>query len=121
MWDGIRSRDPVLVELSMDLLVPSLARVATYVVLGSAAAAVLVALHVSPLAALAPWIACWLFLAAYLARGLQLSGLGFRGVQALAWAPAYMAWKATLLATRPREGGGWVRTAREQPPGESKK
>jgi len=64
-----------------------------------------------------PWLAACLFLAIYLLRGVWLSGMGFGGLLALAWAPVFVAWKVVLWATRPRRGRGeWVRTERAKPP-----
>jgi len=117
LWEGLRRRAPVLVGLAVDLLVPSLARVVAYVCIGTAASASLAAIGTVPSVALAPWFACWAFLAAYVVRGVQLSGLGLRALGALAWAPVYLAWKVTLLGRKPpgvRQK--WVRTPREQPP-----
>jgi 1,2-diacylglycerol 3-beta-glucosyltransferase len=117
LWQGIRRRDPVLVDLAIDLLVPSLARLVTYLAVGTAVSVTLAATRSVPVAALAPWIACWAFLAAYVLRGVHLAGLGLRGIGALAWAPVYLAWKVTLLGKGSRGNGEeWVRTRREAEP-----
>jgi hypothetical protein len=43
-----------------------------------------------------------------------MSGMGLKGLSALARAPFYVAWKLWLMLSRPEEKKGeWVRTARE--------
>ena len=116
LWEGLRRRDPILADLALDLLVPSLARVATYLGTGTVLATALAASGTVPTSALAPWVACWAFLGVYLGRGVQLSGLGLRGLGALAWAPVYLAWKVTLLERKHRKASDeWIRTSREPP------
>ena len=116
LWEGLRKRDRLLVDLAIDLLVPSLARVVAYLGVGTALSVALVVSRYLPAPALAPWVACWAFLAAYVARGAHLSGLGLRGVGALAWAPVYLAWKLTLLGRKHRKASDeWTRTSREPP------
>jgi len=103
-------------DLLVDLLVPPLSWLALGVAVllllglglalgdGGSASAVAVAL------------ACAAALAAHVLRGWQLSGVGRRGLAALARAPGYVLWKL-LLMLRQRAGGGaeWVRTQREKP------
>ena len=50
----------------------------------------------------------------YVLRGWMLSGVGLRGLWALAYAPVYIVWKIALVFM-PRSGrkGEWVRTTRE--------
>ncbi len=111
--DGLERRDRVLLDLGVDLLVPPLARVSAYAAAGSLAASALAGMGSAGAIVLAPWLLCCAFLAAYVARGVQLSGLGLRGVAALAWAPIFMVWKMRLLAKPSRSGAReWVRTAR---------
>ena len=104
---GVARRDPVLLDLAMDLLVPPLSAVAAAAFAGLA------------LSLLAGSAAAWAFGAscaavlAYVVRGWQLSGSGARGLLDLACAPAYVVWKLIArLRGAPRE---WVRTAREAP------
>ena len=110
---GLAARDPMLIDLGVDVLLPPLSTLATFTVIAGAAAGVVAVGSLSrgrfPIA----WIPAALsgvFLAGYVARGVQLSGLGARGVATLAWAPVYVVWKATLGKKRPDE---WVRTKRE--------
>ncbi len=111
--EGLARRDRLLLDLAADLLVPPLARVSAYTAAGLALSGALVAAGAAEATVLAPWLLSCAFLAAYVARGVWLSGLGLRGVAALAWAPVYVGWKAMLLAdrSRPRERA-WVRTSR---------
>jgi 1,2-diacylglycerol 3-beta-glucosyltransferase len=114
---GLARRDPVLLDLAADLLLPPLALVACYVAAGTAAAGALLATGHVDVAALVPWAASCLFLGAYLLRGLHLSGLGLAGgAAALCWAPVYLAWKVAALRAGPRLPADWVRTEREHAP-----
>lgn len=106
-------RSPMLLDLSLELLVPPLAVVAGYAVMGSATSAVLVGAGRASAAGLVPWLLVWVFLCIYLVRGLQLAGLGLRGAATLAWAPIYLLWKMLLhLRTARQRPDEWVRTAR---------
>ena len=112
--EGLRKGDKVLVDLAMDLLVPPL----SWVVLAAGALAVASGAlslwqgHV----ALAMYLSAFnvLSLVLYVFRGWWLSGMGLKGLSALARAPFYVAWKLWLMLSRPEEKKGeWVRTARE--------
>ena len=105
-------RDPVLLDLLLDLLVPPLATLAALVAVGLGCAVLLsVRLH-APSVALFGFAASAACLALYVARGWQLSGTGARGLLDLAFAGAYLPWKLSLLLRRGRKGA-WVRTERE--------
>lgn len=111
--EGMARRDRLLLDLATDLLVPPLARVSAYTAAGTLAAGALTVFGITSAAALAPWLLSCVFLTAYVARGVCLSGLGLRGLGALAWAPVYVGWKAMLVADRSRPGAPrWVRTSR---------
>jgi len=112
---ALRRRDPVLLDLALDLWLPPLARVAGYTAIGFLGAAQLWRWGWIDAGPVAAWLAGIAFLALYVARGVQLSGLGLRGVWALAAAPAYVLWKAIGLRSAPPPGE-WVRTAREGGP-----
>jgi cellulose synthase/poly-beta-1,6-N-acetylglucosamine synthase-like glycosyltransferase len=111
---GLARRDPVLVDLALDLLVPPLASVAVAALAG---AALSLALSWMAGRVVAP---AWAFLGglaaivAYVARGWWISGTGLRGLAGLLAAPAYVAWKL-VLAFRSRGAGrqAWVRTPRD--------
>jgi len=114
LGEGLRKGDRVLVDLAMDLLVPPL----SWVVLG--AGGLLVASGALSLwqghVALATYLAAFnvLSLVLYVFRGWWMSGMGLKGLSALARAPFYVAWKLWLMLSRPEEKKGeWVRTARE--------
>jgi len=112
---GLARRDPALVDLAVDLLVPPLGWLVAYSAVGAAAGLAAWRWGGAPAWVLAPWAAALFPIAPYVARGVQLSGMGLRGVVALFWAPAYLAWKLVLLAAGGSEGRGrWVRTARAE-------
>ncbi|HEY3449722.1 MAG TPA: glycosyltransferase family 2 protein [Myxococcales bacterium] len=107
---ALRRGDRVLGDLALDVLVPPLARLAALALAGDTLAGALVlTADASPLV-VAPWAASLLFLAVYLARGVQLSGSG--SLKALAFAPAYLVWKLALRRSG-QAPQGWVRTARQ--------
>lgn len=109
-----RTRSRVLLDLTLDLLVPPLGFLGLAVAVGLTACVLLAWLGVPLRVAPWPWAAAALGLLVYVGRGLMLSGLGWRGVLALAWAPVYVCWKLVLLLRRPAERAGeWVRTTRE--------
>jgi len=116
-WLGLRRGDRICLDLGLDLLVPPLSRLAALALTGAAACAGLaLATGATPMAA---WTfgAALLALHGYLGRGLALSGLGWRGLLALARAPFYMAWKLRLALARPEHPrGAWVRTQRKGNP-----
>ena len=114
---GLRRRDRVLLDLGMDLAVPPLGYLAGLAVAGAAiSAAATFGLGVSPLSLL-PWIASLAGLVVYVARGWWLSRTGLPGLRALAFSPAYLAWKSWLLVRgRMNPGGRWDRTPRERGP-----
>jgi cellulose synthase/poly-beta-1,6-N-acetylglucosamine synthase-like glycosyltransferase len=113
LWRGIRERSAMLLDLGIDLLILPLARLATWIVLGTAAAWTTLTMahrHHSDARAWIAWGISSFFLAAYVARGAQLSGVGLRAVLDLAAAPLYVAWKVAVPSKRPET---WVRTTRE--------
>lgn len=114
--EGLRRRDPVLLDLAADVLLPPLASVGVAALAGLVLAAIAVRLG-APAWTLGPWLLSLLFLAIHVARGLQLSGAGVRGAWALALAPAYVAWKLVFAVRGARPGREWVRTSRADPPG----
>lgn len=112
VWDGLRRRSPLLFDLGMDLLIPPLSQLALFSALGAAVALVGFSRGYVGLAPAVAWSACLGMIAAYVSRGVFLSGAGLRGFVDLAAAPVYVAWKLAL-----RLGGkkkdAWVRTTRE--------
>jgi cellulose synthase/poly-beta-1,6-N-acetylglucosamine synthase-like glycosyltransferase len=101
-------------DLAIDLLVPPLSYVALNVLLLGAVAGL--ALLTALASAVWLWIAtaCALCLCLYVLRGWQLSGLGGRGLAALAYAPFFVVWKLLLMLRLPATQA-WIRTRREPP------
>jgi 1,2-diacylglycerol 3-beta-glucosyltransferase len=112
---GLSRRDPVLLDLAMDLLVPPLAMLGAAAFAGATAAALASWIAGGPLVAAWAFSAALVALAAYVARGWAVSGVGARGVGALLHAPTYLLWKLGLGRHGSPEQG-WIRTARERRP-----
>lgn len=111
--DAVRRRSRLFLDLAMDVLVPPL----SYVALGTIAVTVAAAglalwSHSVPVSASVA-AACCLLLGAYVLRGWWVSGVGWRGVGAMARAPVYILWKVVLMVRRNPSKNEWVRTARE--------
>ena len=116
---GIASRDRVLVDMAMDILVPPLTVLFGAALLGAIASAVLLAaapgIPVAAAFTATLWTLALCFLSLYVLRGVVLSRVGPRAILDLAWAPVYMGWKLVLSfsnATK-RSPDAWVRTPRE--------
>jgi 1,2-diacylglycerol 3-beta-glucosyltransferase len=111
--DGLALRSGLLLDLAIDLALPPLSLIAAYTIAGLLASALFAHWtgHTVPLLA---WAAAGAMLLAYVGRGVALSGMGWRGWAALAWAPVFLIWKLTLAVSHPREKGpAWVRTTRQ--------
>ena len=110
---AFRKQDPVCLDLALDLAVPPLSYVGLAVAFGLVVEGTrFLALGGEPSFSLGIWMASGVGLFLYVARGVQLSGLGARGWLMLLWAPVYVAWK--LLLVRPwRREERWIRTTRE--------
>ncbi|HZZ84816.1 MAG TPA: glycosyltransferase family 2 protein [Anaeromyxobacteraceae bacterium] len=110
---ALRRRDPVLLDLAMDVLVPPLSLVVIAAALGLAVSALSSLLAGAALWSLYAWGACAVLLLAYVARGWAISGAGPRGLIDLAFTPVYVAWKlAVLLQKSGHAPHAWIRTAR---------
>jgi hypothetical protein len=113
---ALAERNLMLADLAMDVLVPPLSVLVAATVAGTAASLALAAVTRRPNVAMVLFGASGAFLLAYGVRGWQVSGTGARGLASLAYAPGYMAWKATLPLRRrgkPAADAQWVRTERE--------
>ncbi len=111
---ALARREPVLLDMAMDLLVPPLTYVFGAALVGAAASIAIVAAAGRYTATVAPWVIAIGMVVVYVLRGVALSGTGARGLLDLAWAPVYMTWKLALsLSSLKRSPGEWVRTARE--------
>ena len=111
------TRDGLLADLALDVLVPPLSTIAVSALLGFVAASARLCFappsHLATIA-FAAWSTTIGMLLFYVARGWSMSRTGLGGLAALAWAPVFVAWKIGL-AIRGRAGktAGWVRTSRE--------
>jgi cellulose synthase/poly-beta-1,6-N-acetylglucosamine synthase-like glycosyltransferase len=112
---GLAERSRVLFDLSMDLLIPPLSRIAVGLLLAwLLALALTLLLHASGLSLLAFGLGLGAVVA-YVLRGWMVSGTGLRGLLDLALAPVYVVWKMTLRFRKPaRATADWVRTEREK-------
>ncbi|HSM94348.1 MAG TPA: glycosyltransferase family 2 protein [Anaeromyxobacteraceae bacterium] len=114
---ALETRDPILVDLWLDLVVPPLARLGLAAVLGGALSVILSAVAGRALTAVWPWGLSVAALGVHVGAGWGLSGTGLGGLAALLHAPAYLAWKLRLALTRTgHPPGTWVRTERGSPP-----
>jgi hypothetical protein len=115
LWEAARTRSALLLDLAVDLLIPPLSLLGLWILAGSAVSLAAGSLASIPAPASWMWLLSAAFLAVYLLRGWQLSGLGARGATALACVPFYLLWKIAVLSRGPAgAGAGWVRTAREE-------
>ncbi len=112
---ALAERNRVLFDLSMDLFIPPLSRIAVGLFMAwLAALALTVLLHSSGISLIAFGLGLG-SVVAYVLRGWMVSGTGLRGLLDLALAPVYVAWKMTLRFRKPaRATADWVRTEREK-------
>ncbi len=112
LWtEAWHNKSAVLADLAADLAMPTLSTVAVLIVLGWSTALIL-ALAGGGLAALAMWSTALVLVVAYIARGVQLSGRGWRAWLDLGAAPLFVAWKLAVLLRNRTLPPTWVRTAR---------
>lgn len=109
---AVRRRSLVCLDLAFDLIVPPLSYVAANIVLLGLAAGTLRIFD--PTATVWVWwaLGCTAILVLHVLRGWQLSGMGVRGLLALAHVPGFILWRIWLLLGR--KTGEWVRTEREK-------
>ncbi len=114
---GFATRNRVLFDLALDLMVPPLSRIAVAAALGTIAATALSIWSQHWCFSAASFGACLVAIVLYVLRGWSVSGTGMRGLLDLCLAPVYVVWKATLRF-RPvsRPTSTWVRTEREKKP-----
>jgi len=118
LWEGLRNRNRLLTDMSLDLMVPPLAELGaltltwfSLVLLGTAA-------HLLPHPTV--WLAAAALtgvgLAGYILGGLRMAGAPPEAFAALLRAPFYVVWKFALalsgLGRRRRGVDEWVRTER---------
>ena len=106
-----RRRDPRLLDLAIDLMVPPLGQLVTIIIIGLALS--LLAMRFGATIAVWPWSAAFFGILAHVFRAWVVSGTGRPGLLALLWSPAYIVWKLRLRfhdkGLTPDE---WVRTTR---------
>lgn len=109
---AVRNRSLVCLDLAFDLMVPPLSYLTANIVLLGAAALILQIWVPSTM--LWAWcaLACAAILVLHVLRGWQLSGMGLRGLLALAHVPGFILWRIWLLLGR--KTSEWVRTEREK-------
>lgn len=108
-----RQRSAVALDLALDQLVPPLATLCLLVLAGAGLELTLWLGRGQPSWAAWPWVLALAGLALYGLRGVQHSGLGWRALPALAYAPIYVAWKLVVVrALAASSRGAWVRTQR---------
>ena len=109
--EAIEKRSLLLFDLAADLLVPPLSTLAVGAAAGLAASSAYFVLRPSRgLVVVMPWALSAAALAAYVGRGTLLGPAGARGLLDLAYAPAYVAWKALFRSQATADE--WVRTER---------
>jgi 1,2-diacylglycerol 3-beta-glucosyltransferase len=112
---GLRTRNRVLFDLGLDLLVPPLSRIAVGSVLGALIAGALSFFSQRVAISAVSFGFCVVAVVLYVLRGWSVSGTGLRGLLDLAFAPIYVIWKAGLRVRKASSPtSSWVRTKREQ-------
>jgi cellulose synthase/poly-beta-1,6-N-acetylglucosamine synthase-like glycosyltransferase len=107
-------RDPIRLDLALDLLVPPLSTLALATGAGLVLAVALALARLASPWATIPFALATLCLLVHVARGFVLSGLGWRGLLDLGHVPLYILWKLTLpLRGRRGAAGEWIRTRRD--------
>jgi len=111
---GLKRRDRVLFDLSLDLLIPPLSSIALGLALAALAAFGLRLGLAAPGLSLAAFGLGLGGVVAYVLRGWMVSGTGLRGLVDLGLSPVYVLWKIALRFSRPKRAtSDWVRTKRE--------
>jgi cellulose synthase/poly-beta-1,6-N-acetylglucosamine synthase-like glycosyltransferase len=114
---AVKRRDPVLLDLAMDLIVPPLSYLALACLAGTVWSGLAFRYGIGGRPAFWLWAASAAGLLVYVARGWAVSGVGARGGVDLARAPFYLVWKVALLFDRAQPAREeWVRTSREARP-----
>jgi len=114
---AVQRRDPLLLDLAMDLIVPPLSYLALACLAGTVWSGLALSYGIGGRPAFLLWGASTACLLIYVARGWALSGVGARGFVDLARAPFYLLWKVSMLFERARPADDeWVRTSREARP-----
>ena len=107
-------RDPVLLDLAFDVLIPPLSVLSSASLIGLLVSAAASAFGGGFGLSRALFGFSSASLAAYVLRGWMVSGTGLRGLMTLAASPVYVVWKVAVRRERAAGEGEWVRTRREQ-------
>jgi cellulose synthase/poly-beta-1,6-N-acetylglucosamine synthase-like glycosyltransferase len=110
--DAVSRRDPVLLDLAIDLVVPPLSLLAGTCALGALVALVAHAHGLTGPLPVVLWSLSVGGVAVYVTRGIMLAGGGWRVAAALLWAPVYALWKFTLFRRSGSRRDAWIRTRR---------
>jgi cellulose synthase/poly-beta-1,6-N-acetylglucosamine synthase-like glycosyltransferase len=112
LFAAVRRRSLLCLDLAFDLIVPPLSYLTVNIALLALAAGILSLWD--PAAKFWAWwsVACAAVLVLHILRGWQLSGMGMRGLLALAYVPGFILWRIWLLLGR--KSSEWVRTEREK-------
>lgn len=109
---AVRRRSLLCLDLAFDLIVPPLSYLTVNILVLGVAAGILS--FWDPAGKFWTWwsVACAAILVLHILRGWQLSGMGMRGLLALAYVPGFILWRIWLLLGR--KSSEWVRTEREK-------
>lgn len=114
---AVKRRDPLLLDLAMDLIVPPLSYLALASLVGAVWSGLAFSYGIGGRSAFVLWATSAACLLVYVGRGWALSGVGARGFVDLARAPFYLLWKVSMLFERAQPAKEeWVRTSREARP-----
>jgi 1,2-diacylglycerol 3-beta-glucosyltransferase len=102
----------VPLDLALDLMVPPLTTLGAMLLLGLVVSLMALGTGIGGGAPVAVWGAAATCLAAYVVRGMVLSGTGLRAVRDMLWLPVFVIWKLTASLRPTTKAGEWVRTPR---------
>lgn len=111
---GIFRPSRVCLDLAVDMLVLPLTYVGLNILVLAICSGVVALAY--PRMMVGVWVSagCALCVSCYVLRGWRLSGIGWRGLFDLLWAPVFVVWKVGL-ALRGHRTNEWSRTERERP------
>jgi 1,2-diacylglycerol 3-beta-glucosyltransferase len=114
LWGGVRDRCRIQLDLAWDLVLPPLSTLGAWTGFGLLSSAGLLLLTGRGTIATILFSLALACLLVYVVRGVSASGLGFRALGALAWAPIYLVWRLVRVLGRRRAAARtWMRTPRE--------
>lgn len=115
LFRSLAQRSLLQFDLAMDVLIPPLSRVVALAFLGLVASLAALYWLGAGAAAVSLFAFACVALGGYVLAGWAVSGTGLKGLLDLAFAPAYVLWKVTLVVRGQPEKkkDEWVRTTRE--------